>query len=140
MDFSEFQKVFHNTEIFGDKVVVKNNLVEILKFIKDNYNFNMLKEIIAIDRKDSGIELVYRLFNIEDNENVLISITVQDDAESVSQVFDSAFADEKEIYDLFGVKFIGNNELKRLYMPESWHGHPLRKDYEENDERLRWND
>ena len=55
-------------------------------------------------------------------------------------IFDSAIADEKEIYDLFGVKFIGNPELNRLYMPDSWQGHPLKKDYEENDERLSWND
>ena len=60
--------------------------------------------------------------------------------ESVSNIFDSAIADEKEIYDLFGINFIGNTELKRLYMPESWKGHPLKKDYVEDDERLRWND
>jgi type IV secretory pathway VirB4 component len=53
---------------------------------------------------------------------------------------DSAVADEKEIYDLFGVKFLGNEELKRLYMPENWQGHPLKKDYVDNDERLNWND
>jgi hypothetical protein len=48
--------------------------------------------------------------------------------------------DEKEIFDLLGVNFIGNKELKRLYMPETWEGHPLKKDYQENDERLNWND
>ena len=67
-------------------------------------------------------------------------MTVVEETESVSKIFDSAVADEKEIYDLFGVKFVGNEELKRLYMPESWEGHPLRKDYVENDERLIWND
>ena len=41
---------------------------------------------------------------------------------------------------LVGEKFIGNDELKRLYMPESWEGHPLKKDYEEKDVRLNWND
>ena len=39
--------------------------------------------------------------------------------ESVSKIFDSAVADEKEIYDLFGINFIGNDELERLYMPEA---------------------
>jgi NADH:ubiquinone oxidoreductase subunit C len=69
-----------------------------------------------------------------------ISTTIKKEAESVSKIFDSAVADEKEIYDLFGVKFVGNDELKRLYMPESWEGHPLKKDYTEKDERLNWND
>ena len=100
----------------------------------------MLKSITAFDNKEAGIELLYNLFNIEDEEEILVSISVQDEAESVSKLFDSAVADEKEIYDLFGVKFIGNDELKRLNMPESWEGHPLKKDYENKDERLIWND
>ena len=41
---------------------------------------------------------------------------------------------------LFGKKFNGNSELKRLYMPEAWKGNPLKKDYVEDDERLSWND
>ena len=44
----------------------------------------------------------------------LISIFVKDEAESIVDIFDSACADEKEIYDMFGIKFIGNDELKRL--------------------------
>ncbi len=52
---------------------------------------------------------------------------MKDEAESIVDIFDSACADEKEIYDMFGIKFIGNDELKRLYMPEDWEGHPLKK-------------
>ena len=93
-----------------------------------------------MDLKEQGIELIYHLYNIEDEEDLYVSLNVINEAESVSSLFDSAVADEKEIYDLFGVKFIGNEELKRLYMPEGWEGHPLKKDYEEKDERLNWND
>ena len=50
------------------------------------------------------------------------------------------FADENEIYDLFGINFKGNENLKRLYMPEDWQGFPLRKDYVQDDTRLCWND
>ena len=84
--------------------------------------------------------MIYHLFNVEDEENLLVSIVVEKEVESVSKIFDSAVADEKEIYDLFGIKFVGNKELKRLYMPETWEGHPLKKDYAENDERLNWTD
>ena len=101
----------------------------------------MLKEIIAIDNLNTGIELIYRLYSIANEEDVLVSInTSNEEVESVSDIFDSATADEKEIYDLFGIKFLGNKELKRLYMPENWQGHPLKKDYIENDERLSWNE
>ena len=140
MNWIEFNKIFNESELVDDKIVIKSQLAKTLDFIKNNYHFEILKEIIAVDNKEFGIELIYKLYSIEDEEDVLISITVEKEAESVSSLFDSAIADEKEIYDLFGINFIGNPELKRLYMPESWQGHPLKKDYEENDERLNWND
>ena len=140
MDVNKLKEMFEECELSGDKIIIKSNIAKTLEFIKENYNFDMLKEITAVDLQEAGVEIIYRFFSTEDEEEILISITVKDDAESVSKVFDSAVADEKEIYDLFGIKFIGNKELERLYMPENWQGHPLRKDYEEKDERLNWNE
>ena len=139
MNIEELKTLFNNVEVAGQKLVVKEDLSEVVAFIKNNYYFDILKNITAIDNGEN-IELIYFLYNSEDDENLQISINVKDEIESVSKIFDSAVADEKEIYDLFGVKFVGNDELKRLYMPESWEGHPLRKDYTEKDERLSWND
>ena len=140
MNINELKNILGECELNGEKIVVKSDLLKTLEFIKNNYSFDVLKEIVAVDNKEKGIELIYRLFSVENEEEVLVSISVKDEAESVTSIFDSATADEKEIYDLFGVKFIGNKELKRLYMPEAWEGHPLKKDYEQNDERLNWND
>ena len=140
MNITEFEKIFDGCQIIGDKIFVKSNIYKALDFIRKTYGFDMLKEIIATDLTDGKYELTYKLFSVKDNEDVLISIIVGDEAESVSKLYDSAIADEEEIYDLFGIKFFGNDELKRLYMPESWDGHPLRKDYKETDERLNWNE
>ena len=140
MNWLEFKNIFEDVELVGDKIVVKSNLAKTIDFIKNNYHYDLLKEIVAVDNKEAGIELIYRLYSIENEEDVLVTITIKDTAESVSQIYDSAIADEKEIYDLFGINFDGNAELKRLYMPESWDGHPLKKDYVENDERLSWNE
>ena len=140
MNLAELKDIFNDCELQGEKIVIRQNLAKTIEFIKDNYGFDILKEIIAIDDKSGYTELIYKLFSLEDEENVLVSIKVQNEAESISKVFDSAIADEKEIFDLFGIKFIGNEELKRLYMPENWQGHPLKKDYEQADERLNWND
>ena len=140
MNWLEFKNIFKGADIIGEKFVIKSELVKTLDFITNNYHFDVLKNITAVDLKDEGVELIYYLFNIADEENLLVSIMVKDEAESVCKIFDSAVADEKEIYDLFGIKFVGNEELKRLYMPETWIGHPLKKDYVENDERLNWND
>ena len=140
MNWLEFKNIFGDSELVGDKIVIKSNLNRTIEFIKKNYHFDFLKEILAVDKMDEGIELIYRLYSIDNEEEVLVSITVIDEAESVSNIFDSAVADEKEIYDLFGINFVGNKELKRLYMPESWEGHPLKKNYVEKDERLSWNE
>ena len=123
-----------------EKLIIENNLRESIDVLKTEFKFDLLKDITAIDHKEKGVELLYRMYSTENEEEVLLSIIVKDEAESISKIFDSATADEKEIYDLMGIKFIGNDELKRLYMPESWEGHPLKKDYQENDERLNWND
>lgn len=140
MDINKFKEIFENTTTIGEKIYIENNLAETVKFVKENYHFDILKEIIAVDNQENGIELIYRLYSAENEEEALLATIVRDEAESVCNIFDSAYADEKEIYDLFGVRFVGNQELKRLYMPEDWKGHPLRKDYMENDERLNWND
>ena len=137
---ADFEEIFNDIEVSGKKVLIKKDLAKTVAYVKDNYGFNMLKEITAVDCMEIGIELIYHLYSLENEEDLILSITVNNEAESIAHIFDSAVADENEIYDLFGVKFAGNKELKRLYMPESWKGHPLRKDYKEDDERLRWND
>ena len=141
MDLNIIRDIFSECELVGEKIVIKSDLIKMLDLIKNTYGFSLLKDITAVDNQENGIELIYRLYSPGDNEDVVISISAFDSQiESVSEIFDSAVADEKEIYDLFGINFIGNSELERLYMPESWQGHPLKKDYQEKDERLNWND
>ena len=139
MDINELKNIFGECELCGEKICVKSRLYEVLEYIKSNYSFNLLKSVTAIDL-GSDVELLYHLFSTEDEEDAVISIKVQNEADSVIDLFESARADENEIYDMFGIKFIGNEDLKRLYMPENWEGFPLRKDYVQDDTRLAWND
>ena len=140
MNINEFINIFNDSELVDNKIVIKSKLYEAVEFVKNNYSYDILKEIIAIDNKDLGIELIYHLYSVDDDEDLFISITVEGETESVADIFKSAIADENEIYDLFGVKFTGNENLKRLYMPQDWKGFPLRKDYVQDDTRLAWND
>lgn len=119
---ADFEEIFNDIEICGKKVIVKKDLAKTIAYVKDNYDFSMLKEITAVDCMEQGIELIYHLYSVENEEDLVLSIMVNNEAESISHIFDSAIADENEIYDLFGVNFTGNKELKRLYMPESWKG------------------
>lgn len=140
MNFDELKNLISECDLVDGKIVLKSNLFKTIELIKNIYKFDVLKSITAVDNADGTIELQYRLYSIGNEEDVLVSINVFEEADSIVSLFDSACADENEIYDLFGVKFLGNKALKRLYLPENWIGHPLKKDYVENDERLNWND
>ena len=139
MNIEELKNVIGNCEIKEDKIYVENSIHNVIEFLKNNFSFKILKSITAVDLGEE-IEIMYDLFSVEDEEDVILSTMVQNEAESVVDLFESARADENEIYDMFGIQFIGNEDLKRLYMPENWEGYPLRKDYIQDDTRLAWND
>ena len=140
MNIEETVRMFSNCYIKDNKIVVQKDFKEFIVLMKNDYKFDMLKQIIATDNQNDGIELSYQLYSSDNNEDIFVAQVVTQDAETVTDIFKSAIADENEIYDLFGINFIGNENLKRLYMPESWEGFPLRKDYVQNDTRLAWND
>ena len=139
MNIEELKNIIEECELVENKICIKNRVHDVIQFLMNNYSYKLLKSITAVDLGDE-IELLYKLFSIEDEEEVTLSIVVKNEAESIVDLFDSAVADENEIYDMFGIQFIGNDDLKRLYMPENWEGFPLRKDYIQDDTRLAWND
>ena len=131
-------------EIFvnDDYIYVEKDIYDVISFLKTRniICFDMLTEIIATDYRQF-IQLCYNLYSTESNEFVKVITNVTTNSiKSVVSLYKSAHFDECEIFDLFGIKFEGNDKLKRLYMPETWQGHPLLKSYVQNDERLVWND
>lgn len=153
MNFDVVKEKFLNVEIIRgensfDKVRIDaSKICELLNFLKNNaeFAFDRLNTIIAVDLglEVNKFELLYDLHSIETNELARISVLIDRSAPkvpSVVNVFKSAYFDECEIYDLFGINFDKNPNLKRLLMPKGWLGHPLRKDYELKDERLMWNE
>lgn len=139
--FEMIKEKFPNVKLGSEKIEVEvDDLCNILEYLKTTpeLSFDMLLSIIAVDYMDS-VELIYPVISTYMNERINLAIKVQTDTQSVVNLYPSAYFDECEIYDLFGVNFIGNNNLKRLLMPKSWIGHPLRKNYELKDKRLSWN-
>ncbi len=115
----------------GRKVlkVAKENLLALLSDLKDN-GFTHLSLITGVDRK-SKLEVVYHLHNLSKNEYVEVKTeTLGERVPSVTSLFKSADWDEREQYDLMGIVFEGHPNLKRLFLPDSWVGHPLRKNYD----------
>lgn len=130
-----------------DKISIEpNELYNHLENLKNSPNsFDRLITIIAVDlgTEVNQFELIYDLFSAKTNKFERISVLIDRNTPHVSSVVDiykSAYFDECEIYDLFGIIFDNNPNLKRLLMPKSWVGYPLRKDYKQSDERLVWND
>lgn len=142
-NFSILKSKFSNVDFINEsKVVVNSELVQVFDYLKNTpeFDFDILTSIIAIDLMDK-IELIYQLMSSETSETLSVSYYTDNyTAPTVTDIYKSANFDECEIFDLFGVEFIGNKNLKRLFMPENWVGHPLLKSYVQNDERLVWND
>lgn len=142
-NFSILKAKFSNVDLINEsKVVVNSELVQVFDYLKNTpeFDFDILTSIIAIDLMDK-IELIYQLMSSETSETLSVSYYTDNyTAPTVTDIYKSANFDECEIFDLFGVEFIGNKNLKRLLMPENWVGHPLLKSYVQNDERLVWND
>ncbi len=132
---------FPDIKISENKIIVEHNLADLLKYLKSNpeLSYDTLFSIIAIDYSEY-IELIYVLVSTYLNETINVSINVTNETESVTDIYTSAYFDECEIFDMFGIRFNNNKNLKRLFMPKSWVGNPLRKNYQLNDERLMWNE
>jgi len=120
-----------------------NSIVGLLNVLKYDalFDFDMLSSFIAVDLKDN-FELIYDLYSTNSNKSLQISTLIDRNSakvSSITEIFKSAHFDECEIFDMFGIEFLGNKNLKRLFMPKEWVGYPLRKDYVLDDSRLAWN-
>lgn len=107
----------------------KEKIKEIFKFLKEK-GFNFLSFITAIHYKHY-FEAVYCLRNININEIIFLKtkINENEEIESLCEIYKGANWMEREIYDLFGIKFKNHPDLRRILLPEDYEGHPLRKDF-----------
>ncbi|HEU4595707.1 MAG TPA: NADH-quinone oxidoreductase subunit C [Pyrinomonadaceae bacterium] len=112
------------------------SLVAICRTLRDDAEtaFNYLSDVTCVhypEREDAPFELVYNLYSITRNERVRLKVGVgeAEGAESVTSVWPTANWMEREVFDLFGVRFQNHPDLRRLLLPPDWEGHPLRKDY-----------
>jgi len=125
------------------RVVPADRIVDELKSLKTQkpHPFAMLFDLTAVDESDrqagkpegnARFTLHYLLYNPQDKKRLLIKVPVQDESTvvpSVTSVFKNANWYEREVFDMFGIRFSGHPNLKRILMPDWWEGHPLRKDH-----------
>jgi NADH-quinone oxidoreductase subunit C len=100
--------------------------------------FDMLSCISVVDNgPDAGsLDVIYNLYSIPFNHHLSLKVTVARDhaeVDSVEEVWRTANWHEREAYDMFGIKFKGHPDLRRILLPADWEGHPLRKDYKQQE-------
>ena len=96
--------------------------------------FNFLSDITCVDvfPSEPRFEVIYHLLSHSQKDRVRLIARVpggDPSIESLMGLWPSANFFEREVFDLFGVRFLGHPNLRRIMMPEDWEGHPLRKDY-----------
>lgn len=112
-------------------------IADVCQFLRDDpaTRFNYLTDLTCVHyppREAEGgepFDVIYNLYSIERNARVRLKIPARTGVKSVVAVWPSANWMEREVFDLFGVRFEGHPDLRRLLLPPDWEGHPLRKDY-----------
>jgi NADH-quinone oxidoreductase subunit C len=125
--------------------VERERLADVVKRLRDEEDFNVCIDVTAVDYltyesprhlpddiAPERFEVVVNLLSHTKRERVRLRVQVPADDPSVPSLFDihpGSEALEREVYDMFGIRFDGHPDLTRILMPEDWDGHPLRKDY-----------
>ncbi len=96
--------------------------------------FNFLSDVTCVDwyPAEPRFEVVYHLLSIPKKERVRLKVRLNSSSpnvDSLTSIWPGANYFEREVFDLFGIRFAGHPYLRRIMMPEDWEGHPLRKDY-----------
>jgi len=96
--------------------------------------YDALMDVTCVDwyPNDPRFEVVYHLFSTSTKKRVRLKVKLagfDSSVDSLVPLWPSANFFEREVFDLFGIRFDGHPNLKRIMMPEGWNGHPLRKDY-----------
>ncbi|MCH2547041.1 MAG: NADH-quinone oxidoreductase subunit C [Alphaproteobacteria bacterium] len=121
----------------GEMVVhsSEDKLLQLLSFLQSDANclFKVLADITAVDypERSPRFEVVYNLLSVKWNRRVRVKLAVDEDTPvpSAVQLFAAAGWHEREVFDMYGVFFSGNPDLRRILTDYGFDGHPLRKDF-----------
>jgi NADH-quinone oxidoreductase subunit C len=115
-------------------IIAPERIVETCRYLKAQQVFERLSGVTAVDwhPHQPRFEVVYHLHSLTRNQRIRLKCRLGEanpEIDSVTPVWHGANWYEREVFDLFGIRFRGHGDLKRIMLPENWEGHPLRKDY-----------
>ena len=135
---SELSSKIHNSFINNDELLIEvgeNDLTEVVQFIKSNekLKFRQLIDIAGVDypEEEKRFNLVYLFLSHENNcrLKLLVKFEISQTINSISKIFPSANWMEREVFDMYGIKFKNHPDLRRILTDYGFKGHPLRKDF-----------
>lgn len=110
-----------------------DSVVPIIEYLKLEQDFDYLVDVTAVDypKKEKRFEVIWILYSFARNERIRVKALAGEEDSPKTAVSLHLAADwlEREVFDMFGIKFEGHPTMKRILLPEEWQGHPLRKDY-----------
>ncbi len=152
MTFEELHKYL--TEQLGDTVILgtdqnatpkailvdSRSIVEVMTFLHEDEQcyFDMLSCLTGLDNgvEANTMEVIYNLYSIPYDHGLMVKATLLRDKpeiESIDTIWQTANWHEREAFDLLGIQFLNHPDLRRILLPNDWEGHPLRKDYQEQE-------
>lgn len=115
-------------------MVPAEKIISMTRALKETHGF-YLRDITAVDyfpQMEPRFHVVYQLCAIKENLRLSLRVPIptrEPHLASITGVFPGANWYEREVWDMFGIRFDGHPDLRRILMPADWQGHPLRKDY-----------
>jgi NADH-quinone oxidoreductase subunit C len=117
-------------------IVLREHLIPVVDYMakEPSLGFTFLSDIAVVDKfpLEPRFEINYQFLSMERQERIRLKVRLGGKDASIASVtplFPTANWHEREAFDLFGIRFEGHPDLKRILMPDDWEGHPLRKDY-----------
>ena len=117
-------------------IVRRESLAEVMRYLREEaeHSYDMLVDVTAVDhRARQGVfHVVYQLASLRYNRRLMVKVVVPGDdpvIASVTALWRSADWAEREVWDMFGIRFEAHPDLRRILLYEEFEGHPLRKDY-----------
>ena len=121
-------------EAFEDSITVRREtLVEVMRTLRDSFEYQQLMEIAGVDypQRPERFDVVYHLLSLTRNHRIRVRVTTNEEnpVPSVTGLWPVAGWLEREVFDLYGVLFEGNTDLRRILTDYGFRGHPFRKDF-----------
>ena len=116
-------------------IVDKAKITDVLLFLKNDLDgdFDMLTDLFGVDnyKEKPRFEIIYFLNSLKNKTRLAVKVRLDegDNIPTASDIWKAAEWFEREVYDMFGIRFVGHPDMRRILLDEDFEGHPLRKDF-----------